>query len=261
VWRKANEVGVSFVAEPMKTAPRRSQVVSSSDRAGAQVSLRRPSAATLAARVIPRVNDLPPPAAPETLVIAADDITTETTVPAAAAATAEAPREAVVPAAKSDAAPAQAPAKTTPQRPAIPIVIADDDPDDRLLIGDVFRESAFSHPISFVENGEELLQYLRGQGVHAGRAMPGLILLDLNMPKMDGRTALMHLKADTALRRIPVIVLTTSNAEDDIQRTYDLGVSAYVPKPNSFDGLLDLVQSLNNYWMRFVASPVSQTAL
>jgi CheY-like chemotaxis protein len=79
----------------------------------------------------------------------------------------------------------------------------------------------------------------------------------LNMPRMDGRTALMHMKADRAFRRIPVIVLTTSTAEEDIQQTYDLGVSAYIPKPGSYSELLELVESLNSYWMRFVALPAA----
>jgi len=140
---------------------------------------------------------------------------------------------------------------------AIPIVIADDDPDDRMLIEDAFVESRFTHPFAFVEDGEELLKYLRGVAPYESRQKPGLVLLDLNMPRMDGRTALMHIRTDRLLRGTPVIVLTTSNSEDDIQRTYDLGVSGYVPKPNSLDGLLDVVSTLDNYWMR-MAMPALQ---
>lgn len=138
---------------------------------------------------------------------------------------------------------------------AIPVLIAEDDCDDRYLIGDAFKESNFDHPISFVENGEELLKYLRGEEPFITREMPGLVLLDLNMPKMDGRTALLHMKTDPELRRIPVIVLTTSNAEEDIEQTYELGVSAFVTKPSRLEEMKDLVQSLNDYWMRFVAVP------
>jgi two-component system response regulator len=90
--------------------------------------------------------------------------------------------------------------------------------------------------------------------------MPGLILLDLNMPRMDGRTALKHIKADPELRRIPVIVLTTSKAEEDILRTYDLGVSSFITKPVSFEGLVDVVRTLNHYWIEIVELPASEAA-
>ena len=128
---------------------------------------------------------------------------------------------------------------------SISILIADDDADDRMLIEDAFRESRLSNPLAFVENGEELLHYLRCQGKFEGRTGPAprLILLDLNMPKMDGRTALKHLKADPELRRIPVVVLTTSKAEEDILRTYDLGVSSFITKPVTFQGLVDVVRA------------------
>ncbi len=143
-------------------------------------------------------------------------------------------------------------------RSSISILIADDDADDRMLIDDAFRESRLSNPLVFVENGEDLLHYLRGEGKYAGRAeivMPRLILLDLNMPKMDGRTALRHLKADPELKRIPVVVLTTSKAEEDILRTYDLGVSSFIAKPVTFQGLVDVVRALNNYWIEIVELP------
>ncbi|MEZ5855959.1 MAG: response regulator [Hyphomicrobiaceae bacterium] len=113
----------------------------------------------------------------------------------------------------------------------------------------------FHYPIDFVENGEELLRYVRGEG--SKRRLPRIILLDLNMPKMDSRTALMHLKTDSNFKRIPVIILTTSQAEDDIRRTYDLGVTAYITKPNSQDGLKELVAALRDFWMRFVMLPAA----
>ena len=149
----------------------------------------------------------------------------------------------------------QRPRSLSAKDTVIPILIAEDDPDDRLLMQDAFEESRFAHSIAFVENGVELLQYVRGEAPYEGRAYPGMILLDLNMPKMDGRTALMHLKTDSAFKRIPIIVLTTSSAEDDIQRTYDLGVTAFVSKPGSHQGLLELVTSLNDFWTRFVRLP------
>ncbi len=143
---------------------------------------------------------------------------------------------------------------------SITILIADDDSDDRMLIEDAFIEAPISNPRIYVENGEELLQYLRGQGKYEGnkpRDLPGLILLDLNMPKMDGRTALKHLKADPELRRIPVVALTTSRAEEDILRTYDLGVNSFVAKPVSLDGLTDAVRKITNYWFEIVELPLT----
>jgi CheY-like chemotaxis protein len=140
----------------------------------------------------------------------------------------------------------------------ITILIADDDIDDRMLIEDAFRECRLGNQLEFAENGEELLHYLRGEGKFAGRdrsKQPGLILLDLNMPRMDGRTALKHLKEDPDLRRIPVVVLTTSKAEEDILRTYDLGVSSFITKPVTFQGLVDVVCALNNYWIEIVELP------
>jgi two-component system response regulator len=145
---------------------------------------------------------------------------------------------------------------------SLTIVIADDDADDRMLVEDAFTESRLANPRVYVEDGEELLAYLRGEGQFAGqpRRFPGLILLDLNMPRMDGRTALKHIKADPELRRIPVIVLTTSKAEEDILRTYDLGVSSFITKPVSFEGLVDVVRTLNHYWIEIVELPASEAA-
>ena len=150
------------------------------------------------------------------------------------------------------------------KRNAMTIIVADDDSDDRMLIDDAFQESRLSNPIIFVENGEQLLHCLRGQGNFSepGKVCrtPGLILLDLNMPKMDGRTALAHIKADPELRRIPVIVLTTSKAEEDVFRTYDLGVNSFITKPVSFEALVDVVRTLNHYWIEIVQLPGAQAA-
>ena len=142
----------------------------------------------------------------------------------------------------------------------IRILIADDDADDRMLIEDAFEESCLSNPLDFVEDGEELLEFLRCEGRYQDRNpadMPGLIVLDLNMPKMDGRTALEHLKKDDLLRRIPVIVLTTSQAEEDILKTYGLGVSSFISKPVTFDGLVEVVRTIGKYWIQIVALPPS----
>ena len=138
------------------------------------------------------------------------------------------------------------------------ILMADDDPDDRFLVREAFSEIRQANPLAFVKDGQELMDYLfrRGQYRQPGLApRPALILLDLNMPRMDGREALQQIKADGDLRRIPVVALTTSQAEEDILRTYDLGVAGYVVKPVSFNGLVDVIQSLTQYWFEIVKLP------
>ena len=148
-------------------------------------------------------------------------------------------------------------------RRAISFLIADDDADDRMLIEDAFVECCLGNKRDYVEDGQDLLDYLRAQGKWADRdptELPGVILLDLNMPRMDGRTALSHIKEDPELRRIPVVVLTTSKAEEDIYRTYDLGVNSFISKPVTFDGLLSVVRALNNYWIELVQLPLSEAA-
>ncbi len=148
-------------------------------------------------------------------------------------------------------------------RSAKPIVIlvADDDADDRMLLQDAFEESRLSNELRFVEDGEQLIAYLRREGEYVdpvSSPYPGMILLDLNMPKMDGREALKIIKADPSLQRIPVIVLTTSQAEEDIVRTYGLGVSSFICKPVTFEGLVRFVQVLSAYWIEIVELPPTQ---
>lgn len=136
--------------------------------------------------------------------------------------------------------------------------MADDDADDRQLTKDALQESRLANDLRFVENGEELLAYLRHEGKFAdaeSAPRPGLILLDLNMPRMDGRTALKQLKEDPELRQIPVTVLTTSKADEDIFRSYDLGVNSYIVKPVTFEGLVDILQTLEKYWFEIVELP------
>ncbi len=140
----------------------------------------------------------------------------------------------------------------------ITILIADDDADDRLMAKEALEECRLANHIDFVEDGVELLDYLRAKGRYAGSAAakrPGLIILDLNMPKMDGREALREIKADLSLRRIPIVVMTTSKAEEDIYRTYDLGVNSFVTKPVTFDGLVDVMRVLGTYWIEIVELP------
>jgi CheY-like chemotaxis protein len=140
----------------------------------------------------------------------------------------------------------------------IRIVVADDDADDRMMIQDAFTESKLGNPVDFVEDGVQLLEYLRREGKHAhlaGQPFPGFILLDLNMPRKDGRTALQEIKNDPVLHRIPVIILTTSKAEEDIVKTYNLGVNSFICKPVSFDKLVDIVRTVGHYWIEIVALP------
>jgi CheY-like chemotaxis protein len=136
--------------------------------------------------------------------------------------------------------------------------MADDDADDRRLTKDALEESRLANDLRFVENGEELLEYLRHEGKYTDEATsprPGLILLDLNMPRKDGRTALKEIKADPDLRQIPVSVLTTSKADEDIFRSYDLGVNSYIVKPVTFEALVDILQTLEKYWFEIVELP------
>jgi two-component system response regulator len=140
----------------------------------------------------------------------------------------------------------------------IVILMADDDADDRMLTKEALEESKVLNELRFVEDGEELMDYLKQRGKFAddGAApQPGLILLDLNMPKKDGREALKEIKADPDLRRIPVVVMTTSKAEEDIFRSYDFGASSYITKPVTFDRLVDLMKALGRYWIEFVELP------
>ena len=138
------------------------------------------------------------------------------------------------------------------------ILMADDDADDRLLAKDALNECKITNALHFVENGEELLDYLRQEGKYASLAntpRPGLILLDLNMPRKDGREALQEIKADPMLRSIPVVVLTTSKADTDISRIYDLGANSFITKPVSFDALIKVMSDLVHDWFELVELP------
>jgi two-component system, response regulator len=140
----------------------------------------------------------------------------------------------------------------------ISILIAEDDPNDQLLTREAIEESQTFADIEFVPDGLALLQFLRREGAYAtlaGSPLPGIILLDLNMPRMDGREALRVLKSDPALRRIPVVIMTNSKAEEDILHAYDLGVSSYVLKPGGFDELVDLMEDICRYWFGTVTLP------
>jgi CheY-like chemotaxis protein len=141
---------------------------------------------------------------------------------------------------------------------SVVILMADDDADDRELTRDALAESRLLNDLHFVEDGAQLLDYLHRRGAYSrpGSApRPGVILLDLNMPRKDGREALREIKADPELRNIPVVVLTTSKADEDIAQSYDLGANSFISKPVTFDGLVEVVRGLGKYWFEIVALP------
>lgn len=147
---------------------------------------------------------------------------------------------------------------TTVNAAPITILMADDDEDDRMLTAEALEESRLSNELRFVKDGEELMDYLFRRGQYADPSTsprPGLILLDLNMPKKDGREALQEIKANPELRRIPIVVLTTSNTDIDIYRSYDLGANTYITKPVTFEALVEVMQTLGQYWFTVVALP------
>ncbi len=148
--------------------------------------------------------------------------------------------------------------KIMDKREPITILMADDDEDDCLMTKEALQEARLSNAIYFVRDGEELMDYLNKRGSYSkpGNApRPGLILLDLNMPRKDGREALQEIKSDPHLRQIPIIVLTTSKAEEDIYQTYNLGVNSFITKPISFEALVDVMKKLTTYWFEIVQLP------
>jgi len=141
---------------------------------------------------------------------------------------------------------------------SVVILMADDDADDCFLARDALAEARVKNEIHFVSDGEELLDYLCRRGNYSDEKLsprPGLIFLDLNMPRMDGREALQEIKKDPDLRRIPIVILTTSKSEEDILRSYDYGAAGYVTKPVSFEGLVAVMQAIGRYWFDIVELP------
>jgi CheY-like chemotaxis protein len=144
---------------------------------------------------------------------------------------------------------------------SIVILMADDDEDDRLLTRAALEESRLTNELQFVQDGEELMDYLHQRGRFSdpeASPRPGLILLDLNMPRKDGREALREIKSDASLRQIPVIVLTTSKAEEDIYRSYDLGANSFIIKPVTFESLVNVMKVLGRYWLEIVEAPPNE---
>jgi CheY-like chemotaxis protein len=139
------------------------------------------------------------------------------------------------------------------------ILLADDDEEDRELARDALQDARLANEMKFAVDGQDLLDYLRREGRWADPSVdaprPGIILLDLNMPKKDGREALAEIKADASLRRIPIVVLTTSSDEADVLSTYDLGVNSFITKPVTFAGLVEVMRGWTQYWFEIVELP------
>lgn len=145
------------------------------------------------------------------------------------------------------------------KKDAIVILMADDDDDDFVLTQKALKESKLLNTLVRVKDGEELLDYLlkRNDYLDAQTMRPGVILLDLNMPRKDGREALKEIKSNPDLNDIPVVVFTTSKAEEDIYRSYQLGVNSFITKPVTFENLLNVVKTLGKYWFEIVELPSS----
>lgn len=136
------------------------------------------------------------------------------------------------------------------------ILIAEDDADDRFLLQAAFEENGFTDRLHFVENGVEVLEYLNSlKPLEKEKKFPRFILLDLNMPKKDGREVLRELKQHPELKKIPVVIFSTTNNEQEMRRCYELGANSYITKPNSFESLLKTVAALRSYWMHSTNMP------
>ena len=147
---------------------------------------------------------------------------------------------------------------TSHSRVPVTILVADDDAEDRMLARRALSAARLANDVRFVADGEELMDYLRRRGRYADPSLaprPGLLLLDLNMPRKDGFACLREIRLDPELRRVPVVVLTTSRAEADVYRSYDLGVNSFISKPITFAGLVEAMQVLGRYWLQIVELP------
>ncbi len=137
------------------------------------------------------------------------------------------------------------------KNPKVTILIADDDADDRMFLEEALLKNGYVEAIEFVEDGEELMAYLK----RPNAPMPNLLVLDLNMPRKNGFQALQEIKADPLLRRLPVVIMTTSAADEDVARGYDLGVNSFITKPFNFDRLIEMIGALKTYWLDTVKLP------
>jgi len=142
-----------------------------------------------------------------------------------------------------------------PEREPVEILLAEDNPGDVKLTRKALERGRLANNLHVVNDGVETMQFLRGEGEYEGRPRPDLVLLDLNMPRKDGREVLEEIKESEQLKRIPVVVLTSSEAEEDVIRSYDLHANAYLTKPVNFDGFIDVVGTLEEFWLQVVKLP------
>lgn len=138
---------------------------------------------------------------------------------------------------------------------AINILLVEDDPGDVLITREALATAKILHSLAIVDDGEAAVAYLRQEGDYAGVPRPDLVFLDLNLPRLDGREVLALVKSDEVLRRIPIVVLTTSNAEEDVLRSYDLHANVYVTKPVDIDAFMDVVRQIDEFFLTVVRLP------
>lgn len=218
VWREGKQVGVRFLAEPRISVPKRKQVVVSSDKAPL-ASVRLAERTRSDYRPCPNRD---PNGLPEVFRPMADP---------------------TPPVGMPD----------TVLNSENPILITEDDPADRALFQDAFRKDSVSPPFDFVEDGRELTQYLAGEDRFSDKPRPGMVLLDFDTPRLDGIAALRHIKTTPALQSIPVVVMTKTNSDEEIEETYGFGVGSYVQKPENIDDMLNVTRTLSRFWSNFVA--------
>jgi len=137
----------------------------------------------------------------------------------------------------------------------VEVLLVEDSPGDVRLTREALKEGKVRNNLNVVSDGVEAMEYLRRQGPYAGAVRPDIVLLDLNMPRKDGREVLAEMKADKGLKRIPVVILTTSEAEQDILRTYDLHANCYLTKPVDLDQFISIVKSVEDFWLTIVKLP------
>ena len=138
---------------------------------------------------------------------------------------------------------------------AIEVLLVEDDPGDVLMTREAFDDHKLHNTLHVVSDGEQALAFLRQEGPYADSPRPDLVLLDLNLPRKDGREVLAEIKADESLRRIPVVVLTTSEAEEDVLRSYELHANAYVSKPVDFEAFVQVVRQIDDFFLTVVRLP------
>lgn len=142
-----------------------------------------------------------------------------------------------------------------PDQAPIDVLLVEDDPGDVLMTREAFEENKVANRLAVVSDGAEAMQYLRREGEYADAPVPDLVLLDLNLPRMDGREVLAAMKSDETLRSIPVVVLTTSEAEEDVLRSYSLHANAYVTKPVDFSRFIEVVRQIDDFFVSVVRLP------